>query len=83
MVAFYADALDDRNPLYERYAPPLLHHSECYTVLGEWYLKNLFGNLHGQQDWELFAPIPHGRVRCSAPTARSSTATTSAAATTW
>ena len=64
VVAFYADALDDPNPLYERFAPPLLHHSECYRVLGEWYLKNLFGNLHAQQDWELFAPIPVGsRIR--------------------
>jgi len=33
-------------------------------VLGEWYLKNLFANLHAQQDWELFAPIPvGGRIR--------------------
>jgi acyl dehydratase len=64
VVAFYADALDDPNPVYERFAPPLLHHSECYKVLGEWYLKNLFGNLHAQQDWELFAPIPvGGRIR--------------------
>ncbi len=64
VVAFYADALDDHHPLYERFAPPLLHHSECYEHLGEWYLKNLFGNLHGQQDWELFAPIPVGsRIR--------------------
>jgi acyl dehydratase len=63
-VAFYADALDDHNPLYARHAPPLLHHSECYKHLGDWYLKNLFGNLHGQQDWFLFAPIPVGaRVR--------------------
>lgn len=59
-VAFYQDALDDHQALYERFAPPLLHHSECYEHLGEWYLKNLFGNLHGQQDWELFAPIPVG-----------------------
>ncbi|MGH0036469.1 MAG: hypothetical protein ACQGVK_15695 [Myxococcota bacterium] len=64
VVAFYADALDDRNPLYDRFAPPLVHHSECYKHLGDWYLKNLFGNLHGQQDWQLFAPIPVGaRVR--------------------
>jgi len=63
-VRFYEDALDDRHPLYDRFAPPLLYHSECYEFLGEWYLKNLFGNLHGQQDWELFAPIPIGsRVR--------------------
>jgi len=59
-VDFYADALDEHHPLQERYAPPLIHHSECYEFVGEWYLKNLFGNLHGQQDWELFAPIPVG-----------------------
>jgi acyl dehydratase len=63
-VDFYADALDDHHPLYAELAPPLLHHSECYKVLGEWYLKNLFGNLHARQDWELFAPVPIGsRVR--------------------
>ncbi len=62
IVAFYADALDDHSELYERVAPPLLFHSECYKFVGEWYLKNLFGNLHGQQDWELFAPIPIGSV---------------------
>ena len=60
VVAFYADALDDHHALYGRYAPPLLHHSECYKHVGEWYLQNLFGNLHAQQDWELFAPIPLG-----------------------
>jgi acyl dehydratase len=64
VVAFYADALDDRQPLYAEAAPPLLYHSECYKFVGEWYLKNLFGNLHGRQDWELFSPIPLGaRVR--------------------
>ena len=64
VVAFYAEALDDHNPHYAKFAPPLLHHSECYKHLGQWYLKNLFGNLHGRQDWELFAPIPIGaRVR--------------------
>jgi len=60
IVAFYADALGDRHPLHEQFAPPLLHHSECYKFVGDWYLKNLFGNLHGRQDWELFAPIPVG-----------------------
>ena len=59
-VRFYQDALDDSHPLHEELAPPLLYHSECYAFLGQWYLKNLFGNLHGQQDWELFAPIPVG-----------------------
>jgi acyl dehydratase len=60
LVDFYAEALDDRSPLYREFAPPLLFHSECYRFLGEWYLANLFGNLHAQQDWELFAPIPIG-----------------------
>jgi acyl dehydratase len=64
VVGFYADALDDRHPLHGQYAPPLLYHSECYKFVGQWYLKNLFGNLHGRQDWFLFAPIPVGaRVR--------------------
>jgi len=64
VVAFYADALDDASPLYAEVAPPLLHHSECYKHLGDWYLKNLFGNLHAQQDWELFGAIRIGtRVR--------------------
>jgi acyl dehydratase len=60
VVAFYEDALDDHSDLYAQWAPPLLYHSECYKFVGEWYLKNLFGNLHMQQDWRLFAPIPVG-----------------------
>ena len=64
IVAFYSDALDDEHPNYAKWAPPLLHHSECYAFVGDWYLKNIFGNLHAQQDWELFAPIRVGsRVR--------------------
>jgi len=59
-VAFYREALDDRSPLPEALAPPLLHHSECFKFLGEWYLKNLFGNLHARQEWELFAPLRIG-----------------------
>ncbi len=58
VVEFYCDALDDFHPLHTRYAPPLLHHSECYKFVGDWYLANLFGNLHAQQDWELFDAIP-------------------------
>jgi acyl dehydratase len=60
VVAFYADALDDPSELYRKVAPPLLYHSECYRFVLEWYLKNLFGNLHARQDWELFAPIEIG-----------------------
>lgn len=60
LVAFYADALDDPGARGRDFAPSLLFHSECYKHLGDWYLKNLFGNLHARQDWELFAPIPLG-----------------------
>ncbi len=60
LVAFYGEALDDRSPLYGELAPSLLFHSECYRFAAEWYLKNLFGNLHAQQDWDLFAPIRIG-----------------------
>ena len=60
VVAFYADALDDPSELYAKLAPSLLYHSECYRFVGEWYLANLFGNLHARQDWELFAPIELG-----------------------
>jgi len=64
LVAFYQDALDDRSALAPEQAPPLLWHSECYRFVGDWYLKNLFGNLHARQDWELFAPLRVGtRVR--------------------
>jgi acyl dehydratase len=63
IVGFYGSALDDASTP-EGFAPPLLLHSECYKFVGEWYLKNLFGNLHAQQDWELFGPISVGsRVR--------------------
>jgi acyl dehydratase len=64
LVDFYAAALDDHHPLFAELAPPLVFHSECYRFVGDWYLRNLFGNLHAQQDWELFAPIEIGtRVR--------------------
>jgi len=64
VVDFYADALGEPNPAGRAFAPPLLHHSECYKHLGEWYLKNLFGNLHAQQDWFMFSPIRVGsRIR--------------------
>jgi hypothetical protein len=64
LVAFYEQALDHRDPLHREAAPPLLFHSECYRFLAEWYLANLFGNLHARQDWELFGAIPVGaRVR--------------------
>lgn len=59
-VEFFCDTLDDRDPLYERWAPPLLFHSECYRFVPEWYLQNLVGNLHAQQDWAFHAPMEVG-----------------------
>ena len=59
-VEAYRDALEDRSPGSDPFAPPLLLHSECYEFLAEWYLPTLVGNLHAQQDWELYAPIPLG-----------------------
>jgi hypothetical protein len=34
-------------------------HSECYRDLN-WYLANIFGNLHARQEWELFGEVPIG-----------------------
>lgn len=60
LVAFYEEALDHRCPLHQKWAPPLLFHSECYRHVGAWYLRNLVGNLHARQQWMLFAPVPLG-----------------------
>ena len=52
-------------------APRALSRRRCCTTpsatsaVGEWYLKNLFGNLHAQQDRELFAPIPVHAARAA------------------
>ncbi len=60
VVDFYSEALSDDHPLYREFAPPLLYHSECYRFLGQWYLQNLIGNLHGRQEWKMYAPIAVG-----------------------
>lgn len=67
-VDFYAEALDDLNPIYAEHAPPLLYHSECFKFLAEWYLRNLIGNLHARQEWYCFAPIPVGAEVCTRST---------------
>ncbi len=71
-VAFYRDTFADRHPAYDAgaeaafggpVAPPLLYHSEVYQHVERWYLKNLVGNLHARQEWQLFAPLrPSSRV---------------------
>jgi acyl dehydratase len=55
----YIAALGQRLPLYETTAPALVLHSECYEAL-DWYLANIWGNLHARQEWELFHAIPLG-----------------------
>ncbi|MGB2694378.1 MAG: MaoC family dehydratase N-terminal domain-containing protein [Dehalococcoidia bacterium] len=63
LVRDYIDGVDDGNPWYTGgspfgapIAPALLLHSEVYRY-DEWYLPNVWGNLHARQEWELFAPI--------------------------
>lgn len=72
-VEFYRDTFGDHHPAYTDpgatelggpLAPPLLFHSEVYRHVERWYLKNLVGNLHARQEWQLFAPLrPGTRVR--------------------
>jgi acyl dehydratase len=74
LVQQYAEATGDHNPSYfgpstslrtgpspfgGPVAPALILHSEVYRY-GGWYLKNIVGNLHAKQEWELFHPIMVG-----------------------
>ncbi|MCH7697321.1 MAG: MaoC family dehydratase N-terminal domain-containing protein [Chloroflexi bacterium] len=71
LVATYMVGTDDPNPWYTgpspfdagpsgaAVAPALVLHSEVYRF-GGWYLKNIFGNLHAKQEWDLFAPMMVG-----------------------
>ena len=61
LVATYVAAVEGNPALYEREAPALLLHSECYRDLN-WYLANIFGNLHARQEWEMFAPVTIGQA---------------------
>lgn len=49
----------DRSPLGAPLAPALILHSAVYRTL-EWYLPNIYGNLHARQEWEVFAPVTVG-----------------------
>ncbi len=66
LIDDYMEALDDHHPWYTGsspfggpVAPALLFHSAVYRF-GEWYLPNLYGNLHARQEWDLFAPLTAG-----------------------
>ncbi|HYL58874.1 MAG TPA: MaoC family dehydratase N-terminal domain-containing protein, partial [Candidatus Acidoferrales bacterium] len=62
-VAKYIAGTGDDNPWYRGesplsrpLAPALILYDGVYRTL-EWYLPNLYGNLHARQEWELFAPV--------------------------
>jgi acyl dehydratase len=66
VVATYAEAVQDHNAWYTSaspfggpVAPALIMHSEVYNFPG-WYLRNVVGNLHARQEWELFNPVMVG-----------------------
>ncbi len=49
----------DKSPIGGPVAPALILHSAVYRTL-EWYLPNIYGNLHARQEWEVFAPVMVG-----------------------
>jgi len=56
----YCEAVAVGSSRYADTAPALILHSECYHNL-DWYLKNIVGNLHARQEWQLYRPIAIGR----------------------
>lgn len=68
LVATYTAGTGDDNPWYRDesplgapIAPALILHSAVYRTL-DWYLPNIYGNLHTRQEWELFAPVMVGET---------------------
>lgn len=67
-VARYVEATGDDNPWYRDdsplgapLAPALILHSAVYRTL-DWYLPNIYGNLHARQEWSLFWPVTVGET---------------------
>jgi acyl dehydratase len=48
------------SPLGGALAPALLLHSAAFRTSRDWYLPNLYGNLHARQEWQGFAPLRAG-----------------------
>src|SRR5260370_33201409 len=48
------------SPLGGALAPALLLHSAAFRTSRDWYLPNLYGNLHARQEWQGFAPLRGG-----------------------
>jgi len=66
LIATFVAGTGDDNPWYRGssplggpVAPALILHSAVYRTV-EWYLPNIYGNLHARQEWELFAPVMVG-----------------------
>ncbi len=67
LVRWYIEAVESEHPWYtgdspfgEPIAPALVLHNAPYRRPLNWYLPNLYGNLHAKMAWELFRPIPVG-----------------------
>lgn len=50
-----------KSPLGYPIAPALVVHSAVFRTF-DWYLPNVFGNLHARQEWEGFSPIRVGET---------------------
>jgi acyl dehydratase len=67
LVRWYIEAVETEHPWYTGaspfggpIAPALVLHNAPYRRPLNWYLPNLYGNLHAKMAWELFRPIPVG-----------------------
>lgn len=65
-VAKYIAGTGDDNPWYRGdsplggpIAPALILYDGVYRNL-QWYLPNIYGNLHARQEWDLFTPVEVG-----------------------
>src|ERR1700730_12960926 len=66
MVERYIEGTGDDNPWYRGgsrlrgpVAPALILHSALFHTR-DWYLPNLYGNLHARQEFDFFAPVMVG-----------------------
>jgi acyl dehydratase len=68
LITKYVDGTGDKNPWYRGASPlgyalaPVLSLYWAVYVTHDWYLPNVFGNLHARQEWESFAPFKVGEL---------------------
>jgi acyl dehydratase len=67
LVQWYTEATESEHPWYMGsspfggpIAPAMLLHSPQSRVLRDWFLPNMYGNLHAKMAWELYRPVPVG-----------------------